>query len=255
VTGTGIPGEAAFVAGSTSFLVGLRPQDALELPLRTVLDLLRRRYGTAVDVALSREATDLSRSPTELPEAVRSPMASQPDSSWLKRSNMVGVNVRTVGDYGGVVKYALTLPASVDALQLLPIWEPGVVESLYGIAGWNLNTEFFSDELYALAPHLDSTSRQLRAVSNLLHVMGRAVGMDVIPHTDRFSEAALGTPDLFEWMRVVDREIVDKLAAAAQEAQVLAALHRRTDVGISHGSRLPPSLYAERASSTASTIL
>ena len=39
--------------------------------------------------------------------------------------------------------------------------------------------------------------------------MGKTIGMDVIPHTDRFSEAAVGTPQLFEWMRMVDRRIVD----------------------------------------------
>jgi hypothetical protein len=219
VSGVVIPGEAAFIAGSTSFPVGLRPQDAVALPLRSVLDLLKRRYGTAIDVALSQDATNLDRPLAELPEPVRSPLASRPDSSWLGRTNMVGVNVRTVGDYGGVIKYAITLPASVDSLQLLPIWEPGVVESLYGIAGWNLNTEFFSEEMHAVASHLDTPARQLRAASNLLHVMGKAVGMDVIPHTDRFSEAALGTPDLFEWMRVVDREIVDKSAALTRRAE------------------------------------
>jgi hypothetical protein len=123
---------------------------------------------------------------------------------------MVGINVRTVNDYAGVIKYALTLPAAFDSIHLLPIWEPGVVESLYGIAGWNLNHEFFSDELRVLAPHVDTIERQLRAVCNVLHVMGKTVGMDVIPHTDRFSEATVGTPDLFEWMRVLDRKIVDQ---------------------------------------------
>ncbi len=168
MNGDGIPGIDAYTSGAASFLVGLRPQDALELPLPTVLDILRRRFGAAIDVAMSDEATDLSRPLSELPTAVRSPRAHEPDSSWMRRTNMVGVNVRTVGDYAGVVKYALTLPSSTDSLQLLPIWEPGVVESLYGIAGWNLNTEYFSDEMYEEAPHLDSVGRQLRAVSNLL---------------------------------------------------------------------------------------
>ena len=204
-----LPGEEDYVSGTSSFLAGLRPQDALRQPLRRLLGVFTERVGASVDTALSDEAVDLSAPLSDLPAAVRSPRADEPDSSWLKRTNMVGVNVRTVGDYGGVVKYAMTLPAAVDSVHLLPIWEPGVVSSLYGIASWNLNTEFFSDELHELAPNLDSTGRQLRAVSNLLHVMGKTIGMDVIPHTDRFSEAALGTPDLFEWMRVIDRQIVD----------------------------------------------
>ncbi len=189
------------------------------MPLRDTLAVLTRRYGEAVAIALSDEAVDLDRPLAELPPAVRSPRAAEPDSSWLRRTNMAGVNVRTVGDYGGVIKYALTLPAATDSLQLLPIWEPGVVESLYGIAGWNLNTRFFSDELYQYAPNLGSTERQLRAICNLLHVMGKSVGMDVIPHTDRFGEPALGTPDLFEWMKVRDRRIVDHSDALIDEAE------------------------------------
>ena len=70
----------------------------------------------------------------------------------------------------------------------------GLVICGYGIAGWNLTTRFFSDELYEYASNLDTTERQLRAISNLLHVMGKAVGMDVIPHSERFGEPALGTP-------------------------------------------------------------
>jgi hypothetical protein len=177
--------------------------------MRRVLEILGSRYGDAVATALSEEAVDLSTPPPGLPEAVRSPRADEADSSWMRQSNMVGVNIRTVGDYGGVIKYALTLPSAHDSIHLLPIWEPGVVKSLYGIASWNLNSEFFSDELYELVPWLDSVEKQLRATSNLLHVMDKTVGMDVIPHTDRYSEAAVGTPDLFEWMRVLDNEIVD----------------------------------------------
>ena len=73
----------------------------------------------------------------------------------------------------------------------------------------------------AASPHLDTPERQLRAVSNLLHVMGRTIGMDVIPHTDRFSEPTLANPDLFEWVQVRKRKIVelgDGVAAAAIEA-------------------------------------
>jgi hypothetical protein len=211
-----IKGEDAFVSGETSFLAGTRPQDALAAPLEDFVGILRRRVGSAVDVALSREAVDLSLPLSDLPAAVRSPRSSQSDTSWMRRTNMVGINVRTVGDYGGVIKYALTVPIAIDSIHLLPIWEPGVVESLYGIASWNLNTEFFSNELHQLVPHLDTVEKQLRAVSNLVHVMGRTIGMDVIPHTDRFSEAAVGTPSLFEWMRVVEDRIVDKSEALTQ---------------------------------------
>ncbi|MEA2009366.1 MAG: hypothetical protein U9N78_01535 [Actinomycetota bacterium] len=209
MTGEIHPAAEAYANAETSFVVGLRPQDAIAASLSDVLELLTRRHGDAVSIALSDEAVDLGRPLTELPAAVRSPRSDEGDSSWVKRTNMVGINVRTVGDFGGVVKYALTLPASTDSVHLLPVWEPGVVKSLYGIASWNLNSEFFSDELREYSPILDTVEKQMRATSNLLHVMGKTIGMDVIPHTDRFSEAALCTPDFFEWMRIRDRRIVD----------------------------------------------
>ena len=213
------PGLETYRSGDTTFAVGLRPQDALAIPLADVLDVLRGRFGDAIEIALSEPAVDLVRPLSALPPEVRSPRSSEPDSGWMRRSNVIGINVRTAGDVSGLVKYALTLPAAFDAIQLLPIWEPGVVKSLYGIAGWNLNYEFFSDELSEYTPHLDTIEKQLRATSNLLHVMGKAVGMDVIPHTDRFSEMALGSPDLFEWMKVRDRRIVDHSDGIVREAE------------------------------------
>ncbi len=224
-----IPGADAYRSRTSAFLVGLLPQDALQLPWATVIDLLRSRHGEAIDVALGEAATDLSTPLTDLAPEVRSPVAGRAAASWLRRTNMVGINVRTVGDYGGVIKYSLTLPASIDAVHLLPIWEPGVVESLYGIAGWNLNTRFFSTEMHRHHPHLDSVERQLRAVSNVLHVMGKTIGMDVIPHTDRFAEPALANPDLYEWMRVADRSIIDHSDDVVREVerQIVAWLSER----------------------------
>ena len=223
------PALETYRSGDATFAVGLRPQDALAIPLVEVLEVLEGRFGDVVATALSEAAVDLDRPLSELPAGLRSPRSSEPDSGWMRRSNVIGINVRTVGDFSGLVKYALTLPAAFDAIQLLPIWEPGVVKSLYGIAGWNLNYEFFSDELYEYAPNLDTIEKQLRATSNLLHVMGKAVGMDAIPHTDRFSEMALGSPDLFEWMKVRDRRIVDHSDSVVGEAEdaVLAWLHDR----------------------------
>ncbi|MDX1741179.1 MAG: hypothetical protein R3178_07795, partial [Rhodothermales bacterium] len=215
-----IPGASDYLAGRTTFLAGLHPRRAIELPLEAVLDLLRQRFGTPIETALSLPAVDLARPVSELPDEVRSPRRGESDSTWLKRTNMVGVNIRTVEDYAGLIKYTLTLSGAFDSIHLLPIWEPGVVESLYGIAGWNLNKEFWSQELFDVAPHLDTVDRQLRATSNLLHVMGRTIGMDVIPHTDRFSEVAVGNPQLFEWMVVRDRTIVDHSASLHERAMV-----------------------------------
>ena len=40
-----LPGGLAYADKSVSFLAGLRPQDALDTPLSTLLDTLRERFG------------------------------------------------------------------------------------------------------------------------------------------------------------------------------------------------------------------
>ncbi len=207
----------AFTERQTSFVAGLRPQDALSLSFATAIELLRSHFGAAVDIALSQEATDARVPGSELSRSIRSPRSSEGDGRWMRRTNIVGLNVRTVGTYAGVIKYVLTLPAVFDSIHLLPLWEPGVAGSLYGPASWNLNPEFTSEEMAAWAPYLDTSERQLRATTNLLHVMGRSVGMDVIPHADRFSEMSLANPGHFEWMRVEGGAIRDHSTGVGAE--------------------------------------
>jgi hypothetical protein len=199
----------SYRSGTTSFVPRLLPELALRLSALEVIDLLRGRFGDAVDAALAPEHTDPGRPASDHPPPLRSPVSGEPDGRWLQTSNMVGINVRTIGTVWDVVAYTLTVPGCYDAVHLLPIWEPGVVDSLYGPASWELNTEFFSEDLAGTVGHLDSIGRQLKAVVNLLHLSGRAVGLDVIPHTDRFSQIALSRPGHFEWMRRRDTEIVD----------------------------------------------
>jgi hypothetical protein len=85
---------------------------------------------------------------------------------------MVGINVRTIQSFWNVVKY-FTLPASQSSIHLLPIWECGVVASLYGMAGWNINPEFYDAELASYYPHLDTVEKQLKVVVNILHALGK----------------------------------------------------------------------------------
>jgi hypothetical protein len=206
--------------GECSFVPNLLPEDAVAEPIEAILPALRRRFGSsAVDAALAPENTDPTVAVSSRHVGLLGPAASREDASWLRRTNMVGVNVRTIGSFFSVVKYAMTLPAAQDSIHLLPVWEPGVVGSLYGISSFNINGEFLSTELAAAFSHLDTPERQLRAVVNLLHVMGYAVGMDVIPHTDRFSEVVLAHPQHFEWLRREDLRIVDHRADLHTEVQ------------------------------------
>jgi len=227
---------AAYTSGACSFVPGLLPEAALALGADETLAVLRARLGGAIDDALDSRFT--SSSPVALPTSIASPVAHEPDGRWLRATNMVGINVRTVGSFWGVVKYALTLPTCQDSIHILPIWEPGVVDSLYGLSSWELNREFYSAELHSLVPHLDSVSSQLRAVVHILHAMGKTVGMDVIPHTDRYSEIALAHPHFFEWLRRDGLRISDHRADLHEEVQehLFAFLHAH---GAASGESVP----------------
>jgi hypothetical protein len=209
----------SYVSGASSFVAGLLPEDAIAWDAERTLTVLRGRLGSVVDAALGADNCDPTTAHHDLPDGIQSPMSGEVDGRWLRTANTVGINVRTIGSLWEIPKYVLTLPATLNSVHLLPIWEPGVVDSLYGIAGWGINDELYSEQLAEAIPHLDSTERQLRAVINLVHAMGRTVGMDVIPHTDRFSEPALAQPHFFEWMRRHDLEIVDRREALHEEVQ------------------------------------
>jgi hypothetical protein len=56
--------------------------------------------------------------------------------------------------------------------------------------------------------HLNTVEKQLKVVINLLHLMGKSVGMDVVPHTDRFSEMVLANPACFEWLQRKEYQIL-----------------------------------------------
>jgi hypothetical protein len=210
---------ADYISGQYSFAPYLLPEAALQMPVHEILDLLRQRWGGLVDMALAPRYTDPQALPEVLPEDIRSRVANETDGRWLRYANLVGVNLRTVGGFWGLIPYTLTLPAAQSAIHLLPIWEPGVVGSLYGMISWQLNPEFFSQSFASACPWLDTPDRQLRAVVNLLHGMGRTVGMDVIPHTDRFSEMALAYPEYFEWLLRRDLRIIDHSGNLHQAVQ------------------------------------
>ena len=179
-----------------SFIPGLLPEQALRMPNKLLLSILKKRFGSTLHKALQPENT------------IKSPVANASNTNWLKTVNMVGINVRTINNFWNILKYILTIPDTQSSIHLLPIWEPGVVSSLYGISSWNINTEFFSDELEQIYPHLDTVEKQLKVVINLLHAMGRTVGMDVIPHCDRYAEMVLANPSYFEWLLRRDMQIV-----------------------------------------------
>ena len=152
--------------GESSYVEGLRPDAALAMSATAVLDLLAERLGDALEEALV-SAADPG------PARAGAPFLREAtDGGWLRRTNVVGINMRTVGGAWGVIPYALTLPAIHDAIHVLPFFEPGVVGSLYGPVSWEIDPTLFSPALAHVRPDLDTAEKQLRAVVNLLHAMG-----------------------------------------------------------------------------------
>lgn len=182
------------LASSPPFLHWM-PGDAVQRPIEEVMAVLERQYRAGFYAAFEGATYP-------------SPVCDHQDVSWIKVANTVGINVRTLGDFWSVVPYAMTLPNAQNAIHLLPVFEPGVVSSLYGPTSWNINPEFFNQRLFQLFPHLDTVDKQLSLVIRLLHLMGKTVGVDVIPHVDRFAEQALANPALFEWIQRDDMVIV-----------------------------------------------
>jgi hypothetical protein len=177
-----------YTGHKTSFVHNHIPEIALNLGVFDILQIFAQKFGSE----------NLSRA-LNPNDKIESPVKNCNDGSWLKTSNMVGVNIRTIGNFFNLVKYLLTIGSNQDSVHILPIWEPGVVASLYGKTSWNINPEFFSQELKNAIPHLDTPAKQLKVVVNLVHLMGKTIGMDVIPHTDRFSELVFLYPEIFEW--------------------------------------------------------
>lgn len=211
----------AYTTGSTSFIHNLLPADAVDLPVTRVLHLLGERYGAALDDALSAAAAGQWQPAANV--------RAQASGEWLCRANVVGINLRTCGGFAGALGYLLTLPASQNAIHLLPFWEPGVVGSLYGMASFRVNGEFYSHALAEAVPELDTAMRQLAALVNVAHLSGRAVGMEVIPHTDRFSEIVLAHPEHFEWLRRENDRIVDHRADLDTAVRRIIADHAGLD--------------------------
>jgi hypothetical protein len=196
---------SAYLTNNTSFIANVPPSEAVSMPTSAALYILQKKLGDQYNAVFNPEITINS---PQKPIYTEGSLLAEQNGDWLRSANMVGVNVRTIGSFWNVVKYAMTLPKAQNVVHLLPIWEPGVVASLYGMASWNINSEFFSSELYAAMPHLDTVEKQLKVVINALHALGKSVGMDVIPHTDRFSEQVLANPRLFEWLQRIDKQIV-----------------------------------------------
>jgi len=198
-----------YTSSQSSFIPNLLPEQAVQLSTPETLKILYQKLDNHLfTVALNPQNT------------IPSPIQHETNTDWIKKVNMVGINVRTIGSFWNMVKYMFTIPAAQSSVHILPIWEVGVVASLYGISSWNINPEFFDEELYRTFPNLDTVEKQLKVVVNFLHLMGKTVGMDVIPHTDRYSQVVLANPQYFEWLQRDDLKITSHQANLHETVQL-----------------------------------
>lgn len=203
------PTEHAYLEGRVSFIGDALPEELVSRPMVGVLKTLQQKLGERLFLQCLNPKNNIP-----------GPREADKTSGWVRTTNMTGINVRTLGSFWHCVPYALSLPAAQDSIHLLPIWEPGVVGSLYGMVSFHVNPEFFNEEMSQLLPHLNTVEHQLKVVVNLLHAMGKTVGMDVIPHTDRYSEIVLANPNMFEWLQRKGTAIVDHRDDLWQEVSV-----------------------------------
>lgn len=191
----------------------MMPESVLQMPFGDIIRTLEQMLGNDLYHAFDPSVS------------VASPLAGQNNTNFLKTAKTVGINVRTIRHFWNIVPYVLTLPEAQNAIHILPVWEPGVVASLYGPSSWNINPEFFSPEFSANFPRLDTVEKQLKIVINILHLLKKAVGMDVVPHTDRFSEMTVANPQFFEWLQRRDLKIIHHESGLHREVQALVLKH------------------------------
>lgn len=126
-----------------------------------------------------------------------SPLRNNKNTKWTQTAKIIGINPRITKTYWGIIKYAMIFPE--NCIHLMPLWETGD-GSLYVQNSWNLNKDFFDEDLSKLG--YNTVEKQLKLIINILHSLGKIVGFDCLPHVDNFSEIVLTNPKYFEWIKL-----------------------------------------------------
>ncbi|MFP4551087.1 MAG: hypothetical protein ACLFNT_09800, partial [Spirochaetales bacterium] len=105
-------------AASTSdrAALGMTPPEAIGLSVAEVVSELKNRLPSDAVGDVDEILAGTRNEPSNLGNLRHS------DTTWIRRANIVGINVRTIGSLWHVVNYSLTLPRAVDAIHLLPVW-------------------------------------------------------------------------------------------------------------------------------------
>lgn len=146
-----------------------------------------------------------------------SPVSDKVDSGWMAETDFCFINVRATGvdqagketEFGNFIQAAKLLPGiRATGIHLGPFLDYDfgtiyAVKSLKTIAPQVVHKGLFDQGLMA--------SRQLDAFVQAAHVLGKAVGFDLEPHTAQYSIPALEVPEAFRWIRLFgnDRNWLD----------------------------------------------
>jgi hypothetical protein len=162
----------------------------------------------------SDAAMALLYSMLERDQAPRRPARDEADSAWMLRSDFCYLNARACAidsRAGSFLQAAKILPAiASDAIHLAP-FHPNHYELLYVPEGQALIDPSLADD-FLLAAGI-SLESQLRAFAAACHLLGKAVGFDLMPYAAQFGRVVLDRPELFRWLRL-DEERNDLAIAA-----------------------------------------
>ncbi len=154
----------------------------------------------------------------EQDQAPRRPARDEPASDWMLRSDICYLNARAcaIGDRpGSFLQAAKILPAiAADAIHLAP-FHPNHYELLYVPEGQALIDPSLAD-VFLLAAGI-SLESQLRAFVAACHLLGKAVGFDLMPYAAQFGRVVLERPELFRWLRLDDER--KNLAPLAEQGR------------------------------------
>lgn len=126
------------------------------------------------------------------------------NTTWLLKSDYCYFNIRalgeTISETGNIINAVKVLPSlRVSGIHLAPFFECdyGIVycqESYYRINPEIVN-RFYEDK--GVTP-----LEQMLFLIDCIHLLGKAAGFDVTPHTSRLSKLRLDRPELFRWVRL-----------------------------------------------------
>jgi hypothetical protein len=134
---------------------------------------------------------------------VESPFRCRPDSGWMADADFCFINIRATGleqAPGTPIQAAKLLPAlRANAIHLGPFTTYDF-HVIYAVRSIETIAPIIVDPRLAAAGF--SAEDQMQALVDAAHLLGKAVGFDLEPHTSQFSTAGLMRPSLFRWLKL-----------------------------------------------------